>query len=110
MNQAAVTVADILRQAGEMVAQKARQAQAAAERSRDITRARQHEVEEAVARASLIEQDQRAALAAIQNEKLVLADDKARMAEFMERLGQTAAFEQYRADSLAIADLDVVCR
>ncbi|ARJ67598.1 hypothetical protein WV31_19030 [Magnetospirillum sp. ME-1] len=97
--------ADILRQAGEMATQKARQAQVAAERSRQAAEVRQREVEEVLARASLIEQDQRAALAVVHNEKLVLADDKARMAEFMERQGQAAAFEQYRADSLAVANL-----
>lgn len=97
--------AAILRQAGEEAARQARNAQAAAERARRVVLDQQREAEAALARASQIEQDQIAALATVRNEKQVLADDKTRMAEFMERQGQTKAFEQFQADMLVVTNL-----
>ncbi|MGE5503666.1 MAG: plasmid recombination protein [Actinomycetota bacterium] len=97
--------AAILRQAGEEASRRARQGQAEAEQSRRIALDRQREADEALGRARQAEHNQRALLAAVENDKWVLADDTAQLEAFLERLGQAAPFREYRADSLAVANL-----
>jgi hypothetical protein len=65
-----------------VASRRARQAQAEAEQSRQVPQARQHEAEEALARARQTEQEQLAVLADVQNDKRLLADDKAQIAAF----------------------------
>jgi len=96
---------DILRQGAKHATLLARQAQQAAEASRKATVAARTEAEEARRRAVEIEQEQIALLANVKGERDTVEDDKRALGIFVKGHGIEAEFDQWRADTKAVAAL-----
>ena len=97
--------AEILRMAGEVATVKARQAQQAAEESRKAALAAKAEAEEMRRRAAQSEHEQLALVANVKGERDAVADDKHALGIFMEGRGLRVEFDQWRADTKAVANL-----
>ena len=97
--------ADILRQGSEHATLLARQAQLAAEESRKAIIAARTEAEESRRRAVEAEQEQLALLANVKGERDTLADDKRALGIFVKAHGIEREFDQWRADTKAVAAL-----
>ena len=97
--------ADILRQGAEHATLLARQAQQAAEDPRKATIAARTEAEESRRRAAQAEQEQIALLANVKGELDTLADDKTALGIFVKAHGIEKEFDQWRADTKAVAAL-----
>ncbi len=97
--------ADIQRQGAEYATLLARQAQQAAEESRKATIAARAEAEESRRRAVQAEQEQIALLATVKGERDTVEDDKRAMGIFVKAHGIEAEFDQWRADTKAVAAL-----
>ena len=97
--------ADILRQGAEHATLLARQAQQAAEESRKATLAARTEAEESRRRAVEAEQEQIALLANVKGERDTVDDDKRALGIFVKAHGIEREFDQWRADTKAVAAL-----
>jgi len=97
--------ADILRQGAEHATLMARQAQQAAEASRKAIIAARTEAEEARRRAVEAEQEQLALLANVKGERDTVEDDKRALGIFVKAHCIEAEFDQFRADTKAVAAL-----
>jgi hypothetical protein len=97
--------ARIERQGAEYATVLARQAQQAAEESRKAALAAKAEAEVSRHQAALAEQERLALLANVKGERDTLADDKRALGIFMEGRGLQAEFDEWRADTKAVANL-----
>jgi len=97
--------AQIERQGAEYATLMARQAQQAAEESRKATIAARTEAEESRRRAVQAEQEQLALLANVKGERDTVDDDKKALGIFVKAHGIEAEFDQWRADTKAVAAL-----
>jgi len=97
--------ANIERQGADYATRLARQAQQAAEGSRKAALAAQAEAEATRHRTAVAEQERLALLANVKGERDAVADDKRAMGVFLEGRGLGAEFDQWRADTKAVASL-----
>ena len=97
--------ARIERQGVEYATMLARQAQRAAEESRKAIIAARTEAEESRRRAVEAEQEQVALLANVKGERDTVEDDKKALGIFVKAHGIEAEFDQWRADTKAVAAL-----
>ena len=97
--------ARIEHQGAEHATMRARQAQQAAEESRKAIIAAKTEAEESRRRAVQAEQEQIALLANVKGERDTVDDDKRALGIFVKAHGIEAEFDQWRADTKAVATL-----
>ena len=97
--------ANILRQGAEHATLLARRAQQAAEESRNAIIATRREAEESRRRAVQAEQEQIALLANVKGERDTVDDDKKALGLFVKAHGIEREFDQWRADTKAVAAL-----